>query len=290
MIPRHLYPFEPHFLDLDGWKYHYVDEGSGAPVLMVHGNPTWSFYYRNLILGLRGTHRVIAPDHIGCGLSDKPQDYPYRLAQHVSNLERLVLEEDLRDITLVVHDWGGAIGFGMAVRHPERIRRMVIFNTAAFRSSFMPLLLAIARVPGLGDLLIRGGNAFAGLATVLATSRRMAPEVRAGFLHPYDSWANRIATLRFVQDIPHAPSHPSYATLAAIEAGLPLLKDRPTLLVWGMRDWVFTPAFLEAWERIYPHAEVRRLNDAAHYVVEDAGERILPWMREFLAKDRLATR
>lgn len=287
-----LYPFESHALDLGGVRYHYLDEGHGDPIVMVHGNPTWSFYYRDLVKAFRDTHRVVVPDHVGCGMSDKPQVYPYTLAQHVANLERLVLALDLRDITLVVHDWGGAIGFGMAVRHPERIKRMVIFNTAAFHSDFLPLLLGIARVPVLGDLLIRGCNAFAGLATRLAIAHheRMTPAVRAGYLAPYDSWANRIATLRFVQDIPHAPSHPTYPTLQAIERDLPLLADRPVLMVWGMRDWVFTPAFLQTWMKIYPHAEVRRLHDAAHYVVEDAGERIVGWMDAFLERDVIVSR
>lgn len=282
-----LYPFTSRTLDLDGLRYHYIDEGEGSPILMVHGNPTWSFYYRDLVKAFRGTHRVVVPDHIGCGMSDKPQQYSYTLAQHVANLERLVTELDLRDITLVVHDWGGAIGFGMAVRQSERIKRMVIFNTAAFHVDFMPLLLRIARLPGVGDVLIRGANAFAGLATRLAIHHheRMTPAVRAGYLAPYDSWANRIATLRFVQDIPHAPSHPTWATLQRIEQDLPLLADRPVLAVWGMRDWVFTPAFLQRWLNIYPHADVRRLHDAAHYVVEDAGERIIGWMDAFLQQD-----
>jgi haloalkane dehalogenase len=154
----------------------------------------------------------------------------------------------------------------------------------------MPLLLAVARLPLVGDVLIRGANAFAGLATRLAIHHheRMTPAVRAGYLAPYDNWAHRIATLRFVQDIPHGPRHPSYPTLVEIEERLPLLADRPALIVWGMRDWVFTPAFLQQWLRIYPQADVRRLHDASHYVVEDAHERIAGWMRDFLADRRLA--
>ena len=281
-----LYPFEPRTLDLDGIAYRYVDEGNGEPLLMVHGNPTWSFYYRDLIKAFRGSHRVVAPDHVGCGLSDKPQVYPYTLAQHISNLERLVLSLDLKDITLVVHDWGGAIGFGMAVRHPERIKRVIIFNTAAFHIDVMPVLLRVARLPVIGDVLIRGLNAFAGLATRLAMGHhaRMTPAVKAGYLFPYDSWANRIATLRFVQDIPHGPSHPTWPTLAEVESGLARLADRPALIVWGMRDWVFSPRFLRRWLQRYPSAEAHRLHDASHYVVEDATERIVAWMQTFLAQ------
>lgn len=288
-----LYPFTSRFLDIDCLRYHYIDEGPTVePLLLVHGNPTWSFYYRHLIQAFRGERRVVAPDHIGCGMSEKPQDYPYVLAQHIANLERLVLTLDLWDITLAVHDWGGAIGFGMAVRHPERIRRMIIFNSAAFHSSLMPWILRVARLPVLGDLLIRGCNTFARLATVLALyhRERMTPEVRAGYLAPYDSWANRIATLRFVQDIPTSPRDTSYATLSEIEAGLTRLADRPVMLAWGMRDWVFTPAFLREWLRFYPNAEIHRMHDAAHFVVEDAHERIIPWMRQFLTHESVTRR
>lgn len=286
-----LYPFTSRFLDLDGLRYHYLDEGAGEPLLMVHGNPTWSFYYRDLIQAFRGSRRVVVPDHIGCGMSDKPQAYPYVLRQHIVNLESLVKALDLRDITLVVHDWGGPIGLGMAVRQPQRIRRLVVFNTAAFCSSLMPPLLKIARLPLLGDLLIRGLNAFAGLATVLAVHHRdrMTGAVRAGYLAPYDNWAHRIATLRFVQDIPTRPDHPSHPTLAQIEAQLPRLADLPILLVWGMRDWVFTPAFLQQWLKFFPHADVHRMHDAGHYVVEDAHERIVPWMEEFMARCPVTT-
>ena len=129
------YPFPSHFFDLDGLRYHYVDEGSGPTLLCVHGNPTWSFAWRNLIKALSPRYRVLAVDHIGCGFSDKPQDYPYRLAQHVANLERFVTALDLREITLLGHDWGGAIGMGAAAALPERFSRFVLFNTAAFRST-----------------------------------------------------------------------------------------------------------------------------------------------------------
>ena len=129
---RSLYPFESHELWLDSLRYHYLDEGSGEPLLMVHGNPTWSFYWRNLILALRDDYRTIAPDHIGCGLSDKPENYCYTLAQHIDNLVQLIRELDLTNITLLAHDWGGSIGLGAALELPERFSRIVLFNTAAF--------------------------------------------------------------------------------------------------------------------------------------------------------------
>jgi cis-3-alkyl-4-acyloxetan-2-one decarboxylase len=273
---RRLYPFAPHHIDVDGGRMHYVDEGAGKPVLFVHGNPTWSFYWRELITALAPTHRCIAPDHIGCGLSDKPQDWPYRLDGHIRNLEALVLSLDLRDITLVVHDWGGAIGLGCAGRHPERFSRFFVLNTAAFPSPRIPARIAMCRIPGLGALGVRGLNGFAMAATVMATEKGLAPEVKAGLVAPYDSWQNRIATLRFVEDIPMAASHPSWATLEGVAKGLERLQGKPMTLMWGEKDWCFTPQFREEFERRMPGAESIRYADAGHYVVEDAKDRLIP--------------
>jgi cis-3-alkyl-4-acyloxetan-2-one decarboxylase len=287
---RSLYPFASHELRLDGQRYHYLDEGQGEPLLLVHGNPTWSFYWRNLVRALRDRYRLIVPDHIGCGLSDKPAVYRYRLDQHVRNLRRLIETLDLGQITLVAHDWGGAIGLGAAVAEPERFARFVLFNTAAFRSDRIPRRIRICRTPLLGPLAVRGCNAFAQAAITMATARpgSIAGPVKAGLLAPYDSWAHRIAIQRFVEDIPLEPEHPSYATLAEIEAGLSRLADRPVSLIWGMRDWCFTPYFLERFCRIFPAAEVHRLADAGHYVVEDAIDQIVPLVERFLATHPLA--
>jgi len=284
-----LYPFESHFLDLGGIRYHYLDEGRGEPIVMIHGNPTWSFYYRHLISDLRQRCRVIAPDHVGCGLSDKPRHYDYTLARHIANLEALIEHLELKKLTLVMHDWGGPIGMGYAVRHPENVRRFVILNTVAFWSPRIPIFLRLCRLPVLGPLAIRGLNLFAILATVIGCRHRerMAKQVRAGYLFPYDSYANRIAHLRFVQDIPVNSKHPSYALLRSIEEGLAQLQGRPMMVIWGDRDPVFRPLFLQMWKDRFPGASVKRIDDAGHYVVEDAHERIIPWVYEFLAKNPL---
>jgi haloalkane dehalogenase len=254
--------------------------------LFVHGNPTWSFAFRNLIKALSPRFRVLAVDHIGCGFSDKPRDYPYRLAQHVDNLERFVTDLDLREITLFGHDWGGAIGMGVAGRLPERFARVVLFNTAAFRSRRMPWRIAVCRVPGLGALGVRGLNLFsrAALRMAVAHPARLTAAVRRGYLAPYSNWHDRVAVLRFVQDIPLSPAHTSYATLASIEESLPKLSDRPMLLIWGERDWCFTTEFLEEFQRRFPQAETLRLPDAGHYVFEDAPEAIIARVEEFLAR------
>jgi len=287
-VPRELYPFEGRYLDLGGVRMHYLDEGRGEAVVCVHGNPTWSFYYRRLVEALRGSHRVVVPDHIGCGLSDKPTDerYPYTLARRVDDLEALIDHLGLEDLTLVVHDWGGAIGFGWAVRHPELVRRLVILNTAAFHlpaAKRMPWQLSLVRDTPLGPLLVRGLNAFARGATRSACTRvRMSRELRDAYCAPYDSWAARRAVLRFVQDIPLRAGDPADEPLSRIETGLAALADRPALILWGARDFVFDHHFLAVWRRVLPAAEVHEFSDCGHYVLEDAAEEIIPLVRRFL--------
>jgi len=285
------YPFRSQLLDLGGVVMHYLDEGpqDGEALLFVHGNPTWSFLWRHPIRALRGRYRCVAPDHVGCGLSDKPQQHEYRLARHIENLEQLVERLELERITLVVHDWGGPIGLGFAGRHPERVARLVILNTAAFPGP-APLRIRACRTPLFGPLAVRGLNAFAGLATVMALEdrRRMTPLVRRGYLAPYHDWSSRIATLRFVEDIPLSASHPSWNTLLEVEAGLARLKHKPTCLIWGERDWCFTPAFRQGFERRLPQARVHRAPSAGHLVVEDAREQVIKWIEAFLAEHPLA--
>jgi cis-3-alkyl-4-acyloxetan-2-one decarboxylase len=274
-----------------GEGYHYVDEGSGEVLLLVHGNPTWSFYWREIIRALRSKYRVIAVDHIGCGLSDKPLDYPYRLSRHVDNLVQFVRELDLRDVTLLAHDWGGTIGLGAALADEQRFARFALFNTAAFRSRHMPWRIRLCRTPLVGQLAVQGLNAFARAALRMAVCQpaRMTPAVRAGLLAPYDNWHNRQAIYRFVADIPMSSRHPSYAALVRIEEGLPALGGRPWLFVWGMRDWCFTPDFLDRFLQFFPQAEVHRLGAAGHYVVEDAHEQIVPILKSFLERHPLST-
>jgi haloalkane dehalogenase len=265
-----------------------LDEGAGPVLLLVHGNPTWSFYWREIVLALRDRCRLVVPDHIGCGLSDKPpaSRYPYCLRQRIEDLGELIRQLNLRDVTLVAHDWGGAIGVGAAVAAPERFARFVLMNTAAFRSTRCPWRIRACRTPGLGELGVKGLNLFARAALRMATCHpeRMTRAVRAGLLAPYDCWAHRTAVHQFVHDIPLSPRHPSYPTLLGIEQGLARFVGRPVCLIWGMRDWCFTPAFLERFLEFFPKAEVHRFDDAGHYVVEDAHERIVPILAEFVAR------
>ena len=296
-----LYPFQGHFLSLSPGgttrsgehgprlRLHYLDEGSGEPVVMVHGNPTWSFYYRNLVLGLRGCHRTIVPDHIGCGLSDKPRDaeYPYTLARRAEDLETLLDHLGItKDITLVVHDWGGMIGMVYATRYPERIRRLVIMNTAGFlmpKTKRLPWSLWLCRSTPLGPFLVRGLNAFCRTAARICSQRPLPKEIRSAYLEPYDSWRHRIAVLRFVQDIPLGPKDPSYDLVRQVNANLDKLRALPMLICWGEQDFVFDRHFLAGWTGRFPNAELHCFPDAGHYVLEDAGDRIIPLVQRFLA-------
>ena len=271
---------------MNGYRLHYVDEGQGPPLVLVHGNPTWSFYWRELIAALRPQFRVIAIDHLGCGLSDKPQDYPYRLQNHIDNLSQLVEQLDLREVTLVAHDWGGPIGLGAALKSPQRFARFVILNSAAFRSPHIPWQIRLARAPVLGTLANRGLNAFlrGALRTALENHENMTPAVRAGYLAPYRSWHNRVAIDRFVKDIPRTAGHPSYETLLRIENGLPTLADKPWLLLWGLRDWCFHEWYLKRFLEFVPQAEVHRFADAGHLLMEDKPAEVIQLIREFLSK------
>lgn len=280
------YPFDSHFVEHDGVAQHYLDEGprDGEVLLFLHGNPTWSFYWRRPILALRDRYRCVAIDHVGCGLSDKPQDYEYRLERHIANVEATVASLGIERLTLVVHDWGGPIGIGFARRHPEMIERLIITNTAGFRIDSLPWQLALCRVPLLGALAVRGGNAFAWGATKMAVAKKLDAPTKRGLLLPYDSWANRIATLRFVENIPMDASHPSYGEAKAMEEAVPQFADRPAVLIWGEKDWCFTPAMRARWQGLLPNAEVHRFDDASHYVLEDAPRRTVAAMEDFLAK------
>jgi haloalkane dehalogenase len=285
------YPFTGNYLDLDGLRYHYLDEGNGPPVVMVHGNPSWSFYYRNLVLALRGSRRCIVPDHIGCGLSDKPGDdrYDYTLSRRVNDLNRLIVHLDLQEkITLVVHDWGGMIGMAWAILNPERIERIVVLNTGAFHlpeEKPFPLGLRICRDTVIGTLLVRGFNAFAkGAARVGCKRNPMTPELQRLYCLPYDSWQNRIATLRFVQDIPLAPGDKGYDIVSAVSDGIAQFKELPMLIVWGELDFVFDRHFLNEWQQRFPDAEVHSYPDCGHYILEDAKDEVVPLIAEFILR------
>jgi haloalkane dehalogenase len=284
------FPYESKTFDRGGLALRYLDEGEGSTVVMVHGNPTWSIYYRSLVDALKADHRCIVPDHIGMGRSEKPGDdkYTYTLKSRVDDLEALLDHLGLQeDITLIVHDWGGMIGMAFASRHPERIARIVVMNTAGFpmpASKSFPWALRLARTP-LGAWLIRGFNAFSGIAArVCAKKKPLSRQLKRAYTAPYDSWANRIATLRFVQDIPLKPGDPAWDIVSEVGEGLDRFAQTPMLICWGEKDFVFSLQFLEEWRKRLPHAEVHRFPEAGHYVLEDEREAVVSLVQAFFAK------
>jgi cis-3-alkyl-4-acyloxetan-2-one decarboxylase len=270
---------------------HYIDEGSGPPVVMLHGNPTWSFYYRNLVAALRDSNRCIVPDHIGCGLSDKPPAsiYDYSLKSRIDDVEALLDHLGIREkITLVVQDWGGMIGMGYAARHSERIARIVATNTGCTRlpkAKGFPWSLWLGRNTKLGEWLILNRNAFCRLAAKWCVRRKpLLPDVRAMYLKPYDSPANRIAVLKFVQTIPLKPTDPGYDIVVGVEEAAAKFAGVPVLLLWGMKDFVFDRHFLAEWQRLFSHAETETWPDCGHYLLEDATDEVIMEVKAFLAK------
>jgi pimeloyl-ACP methyl ester carboxylesterase len=287
-----LYPFQSRFLEIprsettdEVVKMHYVEQGAGdQTVVCVHGNPTWSFTFREVLNQVSDRARVIAVDHVGCGLSDKPQDYNYCLEQHIGNLARLIQELDLQRVTLLVHDWGGAIGLGAALRQPSRIERLVLLNTGAFPPPYVPWRIAACRIPWLGNTAIRGFNLFALAATKMTLHRipRMPSAVVAGLLAPYSDWHSRVAVARFVQDIPRSKNDATWKVLQRIEESSSVFADRPVHMVWGLKDWCFREECLDRLQLMFPQARVKRLEDVGHYVMEEAAEDVVAALRECL--------
>lgn len=277
------------FPTASGHRMHYVDEGprDGAPVLFVHGNPSWSYMWRQPIAALKDRYRCIAPDHLGMGLSDKPQDHPYVLPRRVRELGDLIdhLEPE-RPLTIVAHDWGGMIACAWAVANPARVAQLMLSNTAAFHlppGRAFPWQLRQARCPLTGSVLVRGLNGFSRYAVRHCVRRRpLPPEVAAQYLAPYANWDDRVAVQAFVDDIPLIPQHQWYDYVSQVDAGLHRLRGKPLLLGWGLADFVFDQAFLAAWQERFPDARVTAWADGGHWVWEDYGDELTALLAEFL--------
>jgi haloalkane dehalogenase len=291
------YPFEPRrFAVRPGIAMSYLDEGprDGEVVVMLHGNPSWSYYWRHLVLGLRDEYRCVVPDHVGMGLSDRPDDahYAYTLQSRIDDLGALLGRLGIDGpVTLAVHDWGGAIGFGWALRDPARVRRLVITNTGAFplpAAKKFPKRIAMGRDSRLGGWLIRRFNLFARGAARFGTERKLPKGVREAYAGVYDGWDKAIATLRFMQDIPLSERDAAWPPVKAMEAALPAYADRPAFIGWGLKDFVFDRHFLDGFRAALPNAETHAFADANHYVLEDKHEVLVPAIREFLDRNPLA--
>lgn len=277
------------FIEHGGLRQHYLDVGTGEPVLMVHGNPTWSYYYRNLVETLASNHRCIVPDHIGCGLSDKPNEskYRFRLRDRVDDLTALMKSLNIAEpITLVVHDWGGMIGLAWAMENNIAIKRLVILNTAGFTlpsSKPFPFRLWLGRNTKLGAWLIRRHNVFVRHAANIGVKRKpMSPEVREWYIKPYEKLEDRAAVVKFVQTIPLKPSDDGFEIVQAVSDSLRRYENTPMLICWGMQDFVFDKHFLDEWVRRFPKAEVHRYPDCGHYILEDAADEVIPLITRFV--------
>jgi len=277
-LPEELYPFESHHADIDGARVHYVDEGSGPPLLLLHGNPTWSFLYRDLIKDLRDSYRCIAPDHPGFGLSRAPAGYGYTPAEHAKVLERLVTELDLKDVTMMVQDWGGPIGFAVATRHPDRFAGFVIGNTWAWPKSD-PGTQLFSRILGgpIGGYLILQRNFF--VEKILPGNvklKKLTQTVMDAYRGPFPTPESRRPLHVFPREI--LASRPF---LAEIERGLPELADKPALLVWPTKDIAFRDPERRRWEQIFPNHRTVVLEGAGHYIQEDAPAEIIAAIRSW---------
>jgi haloalkane dehalogenase len=290
------YPFQPRRIEVrPGIAVSCLDEGprDGEVVVMLHGNPSWSYYWRHLVLGLRDCYRCIVPDHVGMGLSDKPDDapgamphYDYTLQSRIDDLDTLLDRLGITGpVTLAVHDWGGMIGFGWALERMARVKRLVVLNTAAFplpSAKAMPWQLSLGRDSRIGGWLIRRFNLFARGAAWLGTERRLPAEVRNAYIAPYRGWNDAISTLRFMQDIPLHEGDRAWPLVEASGRRLGAYADRPAFIGWGLRDFVFDRHFLEGFRSALPDAEVHAFEDAGHYVLEDRHEVLVPAIRRFL--------
>jgi cis-3-alkyl-4-acyloxetan-2-one decarboxylase len=277
------FPFEARYASVgEGIRLHYVDEGprEARTILFVHGNPTWSYLWRRAIGELSSEGRCVALDHMGFGRSDKPPHLSaYSLERHIANTIALIEQLDLRDVTLVAHDWGGPIGLGAMLEQRERLHELVLINTWAWElPSFLPPFLREFRTDGLGEILALGGNLFVESIPGGMARREADESMMDAYRAPFPDYWSRVGVLAFQRDIPLTERDRSAALIGSIHERLETL-DLPVKLVWGMRDRVFQPMFLDQWLELFPDAGVVRLRDAAHFVPEDRPDAVVSALR-----------
>jgi haloalkane dehalogenase len=288
-----LFPWRSRLIDVGGgFRQALVDEGprdARLTFLCVHGNPTWGFLYREFIRALSGQHRVLVPDHVGFGRSDKPRDLAYfTLARHISNLTRTLDDARPRNVVVVVQDWGGPIGMGWATRHPDLIAGVVVLNTWAF------VRKPIMKLPWLFKYAVRGKSGYRRVTEKnffvekilgrYGTVTRLPTSVLNAYRAAHPVPDDRIGIAAFPRMIPETRdvAHPDWSTMAEIEDGLPLLASKPALIVWGTRDPAFRKAQRDRWQRVFPNARGPFLVRASHYLQEDVPGEILAHIADWL--------
>jgi pimeloyl-ACP methyl ester carboxylesterase len=291
-------------LEIEGNRINYVDEGQGETLLMLHGNPTWSYLYRHLIKDLRRGYRCVAPDHLGYGLSDKPPRADYSMEAHIRRLGSFVEELGLSDITLICQDWGGIIGLSYAVNNKERFSRLIPMNTTAFlpgtREEWKECMRAWAflflwsyKIPILGRKMAMDWNVFLKASLRLGTHntrRQLHRRAMLGYLYPFQREIDRVAILKSVRQVPMSPRDMVWELLRHTEKALKGWNVR-TRLIWGMQDPVFVPWFLEKFEEILPnHALSLRIPTAGHFLQDDEPDLIVRGIREFLNESLIPAR
>ncbi len=284
-INQHEYPFQPNYLEVGPGRMHYVDEGQGEPVLMVHGTPTWSFLYRHLIKGLSPDYRVIAPDHIGFGLSDKPRVWSYLPSEHARNLAALIEALSLKEINLVVHDFGGPIGLSYAVEHPENVRRIVILNTFCWSLRGDPAFERPHRLfnNALGRFFYRNLN-FSAAVMVRAAwgdKRKLSRDIHRHYTRALSTPADRQGTWVFLQEL--IGSSDWYEGLWNRRENI---RNKPALILWGMKDIAFKEKELKHWEELFPQAGVFRFPEAGHFLQEEEGPQLASIIKNFIQDTR----
>lgn len=276
------YPFAAHYLPLpDGPRLHYLDEGQGPVLLFVHGTPSWSFEFRHLIKALCPAYRCVALDHIGFGLSDKPEHYDYRPQQHARNLQHLIEHLGLRDLTLLVHDFGGPIGLAYAVAHAHNVQRLVIFNSWLWDASQDPEFRKMRPVLAnpLLPWLYRWLNASARfLLPASFGAKPLAPAVRQQYTAPFSGPKERNGTVGLARALLH--EQPWFGQLGR---QLPPLREHPVLLVWGMQDRFFGPTYLRRFAQAFHQPTIVELATCGHVPHEEEAAQIIEHLQQFLA-------
>ncbi|MHA1299009.1 MAG: alpha/beta fold hydrolase [Candidatus Helarchaeota archaeon] len=284
------FPFKPHIKKINGFDMHYIDEGKGEPIVCVHGEPTWGYLYRKFIEKLSANNRVIVPDHMGFGKSEVPQDKPYLLEQHVDNLTKLLLELDLKDITLIFQDWGGPISLGFATKHPDRVKRLIIMNTSVGVAKPHRRLWFESMVEdGTYDQLMGNMKVFIPQMMFGFFVRKIPRDekkiMKKAYTAPFPNKESCIGAMAFPKDIPKGDDHPSSKIMQEIRDNLKILEGKPKILIWGMKDKIFPPKIIEIWKKIYQGIKCHEIENAGHYLQEDAPDEIIEIIKNFIKEN-----